>query len=45
MNSPHQGIEQNIPCGFDPPDRNSSGTVRSKEILGGICHHYYKEAA
>jgi hypothetical protein len=40
---PHQGIDQNIPYGYDPPDNNSN-SVKSKEILGGLHHHYYRDA-
>jgi hypothetical protein len=37
-----QGIEQDIPKGYIPMNE---GKVRSKPILGGLIHHYYREAA
>jgi putative transposase len=39
---PHQGIEQDVPCGYVP---QTSGTVVNKPFLSGLWHHYYREAA
>ncbi len=39
---PHQGIEQQSPVGYVP---QKEGKVQSKPILGGVIHHYYREAA
>jgi len=39
---PQQGIEYEIPKGYEPM---REGKVRSKPILGGLHHHYYREAA
>jgi transposase InsO family protein len=39
---PHQGIDQNIPSGYDP---QTSGIVVSKPFLSGLWHHYYRVAA
>jgi putative transposase len=40
---PHQGIEQRCPI---PIDRNDTeGTVKCRDVLGGIQHDYYREAA
>jgi transposase InsO family protein len=39
---PHQGIEQDVPCGFVP---QASGTIVNKPFLSGLWHHYYREAA
>ena len=40
---PHQGIEQRIP---NPRSiRNPSGPVRYRNVLGGIIHDYYRNAA
>lgn len=40
---PHQGIDQQIPV----PQRatNSSGRICCRDVLGGIIHDYYREAA
>ncbi len=40
---PHQGIGQQIPAG----DKRSigEGPVRCRDVLGGIIHDYYREAA
>lgn len=45
---PHQGIEQQIP--ILPPTRNTrtlntSGPIHCRNVLGGIIHDYYREAA
>jgi transposase InsO family protein len=40
---PHQGIDQQIP---NPRStRNTSGPVRCRNVLGGIIHDYYRDAA
>lgn len=42
MARPHQGIGQKIP---DPPPQDStSGTVRRRDLLGGVLHDYYRAA-
>jgi transposase InsO family protein len=41
---PHQGIEQRIPV-QKPGDRQANGPVRCRNVLGGIIHDYYREAA
>ena len=38
----HQGINYGIPKGLDP---QKNGKIRKLPILGGIHHHYYREAA
>ncbi len=40
---PHQGIEQQIPVGSR--GSASRGPVRCRNVLGGIIHDYYREAA
>jgi hypothetical protein len=40
---PHQGIDQQIPIPSTPSI--GSGPVRCRNILGGILHDYYREAA
>ncbi|OVE79201.1 hypothetical protein BVY01_03125 [bacterium I07] len=39
---PHQGIDQNIPIGYQP---HLAGKVLKLPILNGLCHHYYRRAA
>ena len=39
---PHQGLEQNIPQGFEV---QKYGKVRKMPILGGLCYHYERQAA
>jgi len=39
---PHQGLEQNIPQGFEA---QKCGKVRKTPILGGLCYHYERRAA
>ncbi len=39
---PHQGINQAVPCGYEP---QMSGTVVSKPFLSGLWHHYHRKAA
>ena len=40
---PHQGIEQRCPI---PVARaHKAGTVKCRDVLGGIVHDYYREAA
>ncbi len=38
----NQKIEQTIPKGYTP---QKSGKIRSKPILSGLHHHYFREAA
>jgi putative transposase len=40
---PHQGIDQQIPVSHTAPI--GSGPVRCRNVLGGIIHDYYREAA
>ena len=40
---PHQGISQQIPV--PPASRATSGPVRCRNVLGGILHDYYRDAA
>ena len=40
---PHQGLEQDSPCGLAPVSRQ--GPVRCRQVLGGIIRDYYREAA
>jgi putative transposase len=40
---PHQGIDQQIPVPHTAPV--GSGPVRCRNVLGGIIHAYYREAA
>jgi len=39
---PHQGIEQQAPLPFPPVP---TGPVACREVLGGIIHDYYRQAA
>ena len=39
---PHQGIHQQAPIPFSSPQR---GSIDCREVLGGILHDYYREAA
>lgn len=41
---PHQGIEQRIPV-QKPGDSQANGPVSCRNVLGGIIHDYYREAA
>jgi putative transposase len=40
---PHQSIEQQIP--MPDPEPIGMGSVRCRNVLGGIIHDYYREAA
>jgi transposase InsO family protein len=40
---PHQGIAQQIPS--VPPTLNTTGPIRCRNVLGGIIHDYYRDAA
>jgi putative transposase len=40
---PHQGLEQDSPTGMLPVSQQ--GTVRYRNVLGGIIRDYYREAA
>jgi hypothetical protein len=40
---PHQGIQQETP--IPRPPCASEGTIRRREVLGGLIHDYYREAA
>ena len=40
---PHQGIGQRIPAGDKRAVRD--GPMRCRDVLGGILHDYYREAA
>jgi transposase InsO family protein len=39
---PHQGIGQAVPKGYAP---QSQGQIRASPVLGGLYHHYFREAA
>jgi hypothetical protein len=40
---PHQGLDQRIPVPMI--DLEHTGPVRSRAVLGGIIHDYYRDAA
>ncbi len=40
---PHQGIEQRCPIPIERGKR--SGAVKRRDVLGGIIHNYYRDAA
>jgi len=40
---PHQGIQQQIPRPSEP--RIMSGAIRKSAVLGGLHHHYFRQAA
>jgi hypothetical protein len=40
---PHQGIQQQIPKPGEP--EKTGGAVRKRAVLGGLHHHYYRQAA
>jgi hypothetical protein len=40
---PHQGIQQQIPKPGQPG--KAGGAVRKSAVLGGLHHHYYRQAA
>ncbi len=40
---PYQGIEQQIPAGGNHVEEH--GPVHCRDVLGGIIHDYYREAA
>jgi hypothetical protein len=40
---PHQGLDQQIPT--PQPSQDTSGPVRCRNVLGGIIHDYYRDAA
>ena len=40
---PHQGIDQQIP--IPQTGRPTNGPVRCRNVLGGIVHDYYRDAA
>jgi putative transposase len=40
---PHQGLEQDGPCGVALVSRQ--GPIRCRKVLGGIIRDYYPEAA
>jgi hypothetical protein len=40
---PHQGLNQRIPVPMI--DLENTGPVRSRVVLGGIIHAYYRDAA
>ncbi len=42
---PHQGIGQRIPDQYDlSKSKPASGRIKSKAILGGLHHSYYRRA-
>jgi putative transposase len=40
---PHQGLDQDSPGGLRPV--SSQGSIRCRQVLGGIIQDYYREAA
>jgi hypothetical protein len=40
---PHQGLEQQMPIPFAP--RARAGSVKWRDVLGGLIHEYDREAA
>ena len=40
---PHQGLQQQAPIPFQP--NNHHGPVYCRDVLGGIIHDYWREAA
>ncbi len=40
---PHQGVEQRSPIPIE--HAHKEGPVRCRDVLGGIIHDYYREAA
>ena len=38
----HQGLDQQAPI---PTPRSPQGTIRCRDVLGGILHDYYRDAA
>ena len=40
---PHQGLDQQIPV--STINRETTGAVRCRKVLGGIIHDYYRDAA
>jgi putative transposase len=40
---PHQGLDQGSPLGLDPIP--IEGSIRHRDVLGGIIRVYYREAA
>ena len=38
---PHQGLDQGVPGGYES---QKHGKVRSKPVLSGLHHHYYRAA-
>jgi transposase InsO family protein len=40
---PHQGLGQHVPLGTRPPRRE--GAIQRRDVLGGIVHSYYRQAA
>ena len=40
---PHQGLDQRTPV--PRSDRSGQGLVRRRDVLGGLLHEYYREAA
>jgi putative transposase len=42
VSRPHQGLGQQTPI---PMSRSPQGVIRCRDVLGGILHHYYRDAA
>jgi transposase InsO family protein len=43
---PHQGLNQQIPAEVhDPVDRPKAGPIKTREVLGGLYHVYYRDTA
>ncbi len=42
---PHQGLKQQIPIPYQPPLDMPHSIIRRHNILGGIIHDYFRQAA
>jgi hypothetical protein len=40
---PHQGLAQNTPDGLQPIP--AEGCIHCRDVLGGLIHDYYRDAA
>lgn len=42
VSRPHQGLDQQVPV---PLPRSPQGVIRCRDVLGGVLHDYYRDAA
>ena len=42
VSRPHQGLDQQVPI---PRPRSPQGVIRCRDVLGGVLHDYYRDAA